>query len=132
MTGREAEAVPADVAAALDALPGAADPAALSAQVLACVSPLLAARARAAFWRRLATVFGLSLVPLPVVVAVDVVLVLWLYDVASTWLPSGLALYLVGSYAFGAAVLLGLAYASIPLLLARRAAPDAQPPEVFA
>jgi hypothetical protein len=58
--------------------------------------------------------------------------VLWLYDLASAWLPDGVALYLVGSYAFGAAVLLGLAYASIPLLLARRPAAEGPPPEVFA
>jgi hypothetical protein len=95
----------------------------LSARVLAAAAPELAARA--AFWPRLVRVLGISLMPLPVLVAANAAVVLWLYGIADAWLPHGLALYLAGSYAVAALVGLGLSYASIPLLLARRPPDDA-------
>jgi hypothetical protein len=106
------------LAAAFAARRVAIDGAALSARVLVAAAPELAARA--AFWPRLVRVLGISLVPLPALVAVNVALVLWLYGVANAWLPHGLAVYLAASYAVAALVGLGLSYASIPLLLARR------------
>lgn len=96
---------------------------ALSARVQSAAAPALAARA--AFWPSLLRVLGISLVPLPALIAVNVALVLWLYGIADAWLPHGLALYLAGSYAVAALVGLGLSYASIPLLLARRPPEDA-------
>lgn len=99
------------------------DSAALSARVLEASRPALAARA--AFWPRLARVLGVSLVPLPILVAANVALVTWLYGAAAAWLPSGVAFYLAASYAVAALVGLGLAYAAIPLLLARRPPDDA-------
>ena len=99
------------------------DTAALSARALAAARPELAARAD--FWPRLARVLGVSLLPLPALIAANVVLVSWLYGVATAWLPGGVALYLAVSYAIAAGVGLGLAYASIPLLLARRPPDDA-------
>lgn len=95
---------------------------ALSARALAAAGPALAARA--AYWPRLARVLGLSLVPLPLLVGANLALVAWLYGVAASWLGDGLALYLAGSYAVAALVGLGLSYASIPLLLARRPPDD--------
>ncbi len=99
------------------------DTAALSARALAAARPELVLRA--AFWPRLVRVLGVSLMPLPLLVAANVALVAWLYGVASAWLPSGVALYIAGSYAVAALVGLGLSYATIPLLLARRSDDDA-------
>lgn len=111
------------LAEALAARRVAIDAAALSARALAAARPELAARA--AFWPRLAGVLGVSLVPLPALIAANVAVVTWLYGLAAAWLPSGVALYLAASYAVAAVVGLGLAYASIPLLLARRPTDDA-------
>lgn len=111
------------LAAALAARRVTIDGAALSARALAAAAPALAARA--AFWPRLLRVLGISLVPLPALVAVNLALVVWLYGVADAWLPHGLAIYLAASYAVAALVGLGLSYASIPLLLARRPPADA-------
>jgi hypothetical protein len=94
------------------------DTAALSAGALRAAAPALAARA--AFWPRLVRVLGISLVPLPLLVAANVALVVWLHGVAASWLGGGVALYLSASYAVAALVGLGLCYALIPLLLARR------------
>jgi hypothetical protein len=99
------------------------DVAALSARALAAAAPELATRA--AFWPRLVRVLGISLMPLPLLLAANAVLVVWLYGIAEAWLPHGLALYVAGSYAVAALVGLGLSYASIPLLLARRPPDDA-------
>lgn len=98
------------------------DAAGLSSRALAAAAPALAARA--AFWPRLARVLGLSLVPLPLLIAANVTVVAWLYGVAASWLGGGFALYLAGSYALAALLGLGLSYASIPLLLARRSSDD--------
>ena len=111
------------LAAAFAARRVAIDGGALSARVLVVAAPELAARA--AFWPRLVRVLGISLVPLPVLIAVNVALVAWLYGVADAWLPHGVAVYLAVSYAVAALVGLGLSYASIPLLLARRPPEDA-------
>ena len=106
------------LAAAFAARRVAIDSAALSARALAAARPELALRA--AFWPRLARVLGFSLVPLPLLIAANATLVAWLYGVADAWLPHGLALYIAGSYAVAAIVGIGLSYATIPLLLARR------------
>lgn len=98
------------------------DAAALSARALAAAGPALAARA--AYWPRLARVLGISLVPLPLLIGANLALVAWLYGLAASWLGDGVALYLAGSYAVAALVGLGLSYASIPLLLARRVPHD--------
>lgn len=111
----------ADIAAALDAVRVEVDVNALSRQVMTRLAPVLTARARAAFWRQLARVLGVALLPLPVLIAVDVVLLVWLYGQMVAWLPIGVATYLIGSYAAAVLVSLGLAYALIPLLLGRGA-----------
>lgn len=101
----------------------ALDAAALSARAAATAAPALAARA--AFWPRLLRVLGIALMPLPVLVVANVALVAWLYALADAWLPHGVAIYLAASYAVAALVGVGLSYASIPLLLARRPPDDA-------
>ncbi len=115
----------ARLAAALDAAPVELDAAALSRQALRRVAPLLAARARGAFWPRLTRVLGIALLPLPVLIAVDAVLLVWLYGQVSAWLPSGVATYLIASYAAMVSICVGLVYAVIPLLLGRSAPPAA-------
>ena len=94
------------------------DAAALSRQALTAAAPALAARAE--FWPRLVRVLGISLVPLPLLVAANLVGLVWLHGLLSAWLPGGVALYLIVSYALATSVALGLVYASIPLLLAWR------------
>ncbi|MBX3024420.1 hypothetical protein KF840_05860 [bacterium] len=111
------------LAAALAAARVSIDTAALSARALAAAGPELAARA--AFWPRLLRVLGVALMPLPLLVAANVALVAWLYALADAWLPHGVAIYLAASYALAALVGVGLSYASIPLLLARRPPDDA-------
>lgn len=106
------------LAAAFAAARVTIDAAALSRRASAAAAPALASRAE--FWPRLARVLGISLVPLPLLLAGNAALLVWLYGIASTWLPGGVALYLVISYGLAASLGLGLAYASIPLLLARR------------
>lgn len=104
----------------------AVDPALLSSLTLARLAPELEARARAMFWRRVGRVLGLALLPLPVVLAIDALLLTGLYGLAAAWLPSGVATYVVLSYAVQFLVLIGAAYAAIPLLVAR-AAPRTEP-----
>jgi hypothetical protein len=115
----------ARIAAALGAAPLQIDAAALSQQAVRRVAPLLAAMARAVFWPRLARVLGIALVPLPALIAVDALLLFWLYGQMSAWLPSGVATYLIASYAAMVSLCVGLAYAAIPLLLGRSAPPAA-------
>jgi hypothetical protein len=109
----------AELAARLDADALEIDAARLSAAALALVLPELQAYAQAAFWRRLVRALAVALLPLPLVLAADLWLLGWLYDLAAAWLPSGIALYLVASYAVSALVVIGAAYAAIPLLIAR-------------
>jgi len=114
----------AALAAVLDADAVDVDAQRLSRLALARVAPALQARADALFWRRFARAFAAGLVPLPLVVAANVWLLGWLYELAAAWLPAALAMYLVVSDAVLMLVLIGSAYAAIPLLLAR---PMAEP-----
>jgi hypothetical protein len=107
-----------DVAARLAADTPVIDAESWSRGVLARVRPELTARARAVFWRRLLRVLTAALIPLPLVLAADLWWLGRIYDVASVWLPAGLAADLVLSYAATLLALLGSAYAAIPLLLA--------------
>jgi len=110
----------ARVAACFAADSGAADPAALSRRALAHVAPELAARARLMYRRRVLRALALALLPLPLVLGAEVLLLGWLWALATAWLPAGVAATLVASYAMAALAGLGLAYAAIPLLLAPR------------
>jgi hypothetical protein len=116
------------VGAALARAAAPPDAARLSALALARVRPELEARARAVFWRRLVRALAAALLPLPFIVAADLWALGSLYAVASAWLPSALATYLVVSYGATVLVLLGSVYAAIPLLLARPLQPAGAAP----
>jgi predicted anti-sigma-YlaC factor YlaD len=122
---RECEACRADapplaqLRALLAAGDAAPDAGRLSDLARARLGPELQRRAQAVFWRRFARVLGIALLPLPVVLAADVWLLGWLYQVAAAWLPSTLAVYIVCSYAASALAAIGVTYAAIPLLIAR-------------
>jgi hypothetical protein len=107
------------LAARLDANGVDIDASRLSCLALAAAAPELQARAQAAFWRRLVRALAAALVPLPLVVAADVWWLGRVYDVAAAWVPASLAADFVLSYAVSLLVLIGSAYAAIPLLLAR-------------
>jgi hypothetical protein len=109
----------AELSSMLDANRAEVDAAALSQLALARVAPELRARADVTFWRRLVPALVAALLPLPVVLAADVWLLGRLYELAATWLPSSVAAYIVISYAASALVVVGAAYAAIPLLIAR-------------
>jgi len=122
---RECEACHADAPplAQLHALlaAGAVEPDAtrLSERTVTRLLPELQRRAQAVFWRRFLRVLAAALLPLPVVLAADVWLLGWLYQLAAAWLPPSLATYIVVSYAVSALAVIGVTYASIPLLIAR-------------
>jgi hypothetical protein len=118
----------AQLAARLDASVVEIDASRLSHLAVAAVAPELQARAQAVFWRRLMPVLGAALLPLPLLIAADWWLLARLYELIAAWLPSAVAALVVFSYAMSGLVLLGGAYAAIPLLVARpTAAPDAAP-----
>jgi len=107
------------IRSALDAGSAEPDAARLTQLALAPLLPELRVRAQTAFWRRLVHVLGVALLPLPLVLAADLWLLGRLYELAAAWLPSTVAMYIVVSYAASALVVIGIAYAAIPLLLAR-------------
>ena len=108
-----------EVAALLDAVGVTVDPEELSRLALARATPMLHARARAVFWRRLRTALVAALLPLPLVVAADVLVLGWVYELIAACVPAGVALYVVLGYGAWLLVAIGSVYAAIPLLLAR-------------
>jgi hypothetical protein len=109
--------------AVLDTVGVPVDASRLSQLALARLGPGLQSRARTLFWRRLGRTLALSLLPLPLVLAADAVVLRGLYELALAWLPSGVAAYMVLSYGLQFLVLIGAAYAAIPLLIARAGPP---------
>lgn len=107
------------IAAALNAVKLDLDPGALSQRTLVRLRPELHRRARIAALRRVAAGVLLSLIPLPLVLVYDAVVLRGVYDVVSSWLPVSLASYLVISYAASLVLLFSLTYAAIPLLVIR-------------
>jgi hypothetical protein len=90
-------------------------------RVLASARPLLAAHARRATARAWVRPLAVSLLPLPLIVAVNVTVVRALYGLLSTVLPDVVSTYLVGQYALLVLVMLGLTYAAVPVLADRQA-----------
>lgn len=115
------EPPPVEMAERLAAYVVTIDAAALSRRVLAAARPELARLASAWFWRRLAAAVLAALLPLPVVLALNAVLLAALHTWASALLPAALVSYLVGSYAALLLLLFASTYAAIPLVLAREA-----------
>lgn len=108
------------------------DAAALSRRVLEVVRPDLARLASVWFWRRLARVILTALVPLPVVLVLNAVVLSAFHAWVSEVLPAAVATYLVVSYAALLLLLFASTYAAIPLVLARDAwARAAGPVEVL-
>jgi hypothetical protein len=95
-------------------------PPALTAGVLRVAAPLLAQHARPS-WRALARALVVALVPLPAILALDVVMVRGAYDLLHLLLPAALSAYVAFNYAALLALLLGLTYAAVPVLAARQA-----------
>ena len=95
------------------------DSAALSRHAFAAARPVLHTAAIPHFWRRVAAVVAVTLVPLPAILAYDTVLLRGLHMVASTLLPGTMATYVVFTYASMWLLLFAASYASIPILMAR-------------
>ena len=102
------------------------DPARLSQRVLAMAAPELA-RMRGVDWRRLAAGVLGSLIPLPLVLALNALFVALLHTILTlVGLPT-IATYVVVSYAAGLVFVLGATYAAIPVLVERSAGPRLMP-----
>lgn len=95
------------------------DAASLSSQAFAATRTALHAVAMRHFWRQVAAVIVLALVPLPVVLAYDAMLLRLLHAAASSLLSSQLASYIIFSYASFLLFLFAASYAAIPVLMAR-------------
>ena len=108
-----------DITRLLDAYVVPEPPAALTAGVLRAAAPLLARRARPS-WAALAPALVVALVPLPAILALDVVMVRGAYDLLHLLLPAALSAYVAFNYAALLALLLGLTYAAVPVLAARQ------------
>ncbi len=92
----------------------------LEAAVLHAAAPVLR-QARRARWWAVGRALAAALVPLPLVVLVDALLVRGLHAALDIVLPAGLSTYLVFNYAALLALLLSLTYAAVPLLVERQA-----------
>lgn len=109
---------PRTILGSLDVPPPSPD---LGVKVMAAAAPLLAAHARRATARAWVRPLLVALVPLPLIVLVNVSVVRALYGLLSIILPDVVSAYLVAQYAFVVLALLGLTYASVPLLAERQA-----------
>jgi hypothetical protein len=112
----------ATVDAALGRYAVDAPPSGLRPRVLDAAASLLVLNARRARRRHLVRAVAAGLVPLPLIVLVDFVLVRTLGELLGTFLPRALTVYFVAEYAALLALLVALTYAAIPLLAARQLA----------
>jgi hypothetical protein len=95
------------------------DVAPLTGQSLSRLRPELARLARVAFWRQVLVATLLALIPLPLIVAYNTLLLGLLYDLLSGLLPAFIATYIVGTEAALLLLLCGVTYAAIPVIVAR-------------
>lgn len=93
----------------------------LTARTLAAAAPLLAVHARRAGSRSWVRPLLVALVPLPLILAGDAAIIVGLHALLSLVLPAAISTYLVAQYALLVVLLLGLAYAAVPLLADRQA-----------
>ena len=105
------------LAVRLNASPVHIDATALSRRVLLQLQPELEHLALAASWPRMLRGLLLSLLPLPLVVAVDAYFLSLVYGLVSALVPAALAAYLVLSYGAVLVLLFAMTYAAIPLLV---------------
>lgn len=90
-------------------------------RTLAAAAPLLAMHARRAGVGAWARPLAVALLPLPIILAVDAALVRGLHALLSIVLPDVLSTYFAAQYALLVLLLLGLAYAAVPVLADRQA-----------
>lgn len=109
---------PRDLLGPLDAPPTRSD---FVPRTLAAAAPLLAAHARRTRVRVWLRPLAVALVPLPLVIAVDVVIARALYALLSLFLPDVVTTYLVAQYVILMLLLVGLTYAAVPVLAERQA-----------
>lgn len=93
-------------------------PAVLGARVLRAAEPLLGRRAA---WPTLARALGVALVPLPLILWFNWLLVRSAEQLLSSVLPSSLSFYVVLNYTILLALLLALTYGAVPILAERQA-----------
>jgi hypothetical protein len=109
------------IAARLDTGERPPEPGPLSSHTLARLRPELERLASAAWWRQVAACVLLASLPLPAVLVYDAYLLRFLYNAMLEVLPSGVALYVLSTYAAILSLLFALTYAAIPILLSRPA-----------
>jgi hypothetical protein len=95
------------------------DAASLSRQAFVAAQTALHAVALRHFWRQVAAVVVLALVPLPVVLAYDAMLLRLLHAASSSLLSAPMANYIIFTYASFLMFLFAASYAAIPVLMAR-------------
>jgi hypothetical protein len=90
-------------------------------RTLAAAAPLLAMHARRAGVRAWIRPLAVALLPLPLILVVDAAIVRGLHALLSIVLPDALSTYFAAQYALLMLLLLGLAYAAVPVLADRQA-----------
>ncbi len=121
----ECRLAPADlgaIAAALDSVTVETDVSALSRRVLASVRPEMQARAARAFKRRVGRGVLAAALPLPLVAAVDILVLRAFHALLGSLLPETLATFVTGGMALSALLVVAASYAAIPLLVDRQVA----------
>ena len=88
-----------------------------SARTRAAARPILAARARRAYRRRVASALAAACVPLPLVVVYARALLGWLYEGLARLLPAPFPDLAVASYAATTALLVAATFAAVPVLV---------------
>ncbi len=79
-----------------------------------------ARHARRELWRRSARAVAAALVPLPLVLIANALVIRAVYGWLRTLVPAGLSYFLIGNYAALLALLLAAIYGAIPLIAARQ------------
>jgi hypothetical protein len=90
-------------------------------RTLAAAAPLLAVNARRTSVWAWARPLAVALLPLPLILVVDAAIVSGLHTLLSFVLPDALSTYFAAQYALFMLLLLGLAYAAVPVLADRQA-----------
>jgi hypothetical protein len=104
--------------AALAASPAPEPPPGLTARVLRAAGPLLGRRAA---WPALGRAVAAALVPLPIILWIDWLVVRTAERLLSAVLPDALSTFVVVNYSILLALLLALTYGAVPILAERQA-----------
>jgi hypothetical protein len=111
------------LATALETSLAPVDATALSRRALIAAQPLLRAAAIRRFQRQVVAAVAVALLPLPAIVVYDTLLLAFLHQLASAFLPTAMAAYIVFLYASLLLFLFAASYAAIPIVMARNALP---------